>query len=158
VYRNHSLWNAQSTVADTDGSTVAGVLWYQIDVRAWPDATIRQSSVLAERGVHYFVPALIVDESDNMAMAVARSSAIEPASLYYTGRLANDPAGVLRTPALLKAGTASLSVEEDRYGDYFGAAVDPSDGSAWLVGQFVSGTTKTTSWVARVMLHRSLLM
>jgi hypothetical protein len=153
VYRNQSLWNAQSTIAELDASTVAGVLWYQIDVRAWPRATVLQASVLAEPDVHYFMPALIVDDGDNMAMAMARSSAAEPASLYYTGRLASDDAGVLRAPALLKAGSASLIVEDDRYGDYFGAAVDPTDGSAWLVGQFVTGPTETTSWVARVTLR-----
>jgi hypothetical protein len=150
VYRNHTLWNAQSTIVEIDESTVGGVLWYRIDVREWPQAALRQSSVLAERDVHYFMPALIVDGSDNMAMIVARSSAMEAASIYYTGRLAGDPAGELRTPGLLKAGTASLSVEDDRYGDYFGAALDPTDGSAWLAGQFVSATTETTSWVARV--------
>jgi hypothetical protein len=153
VYRHRSLWNAQSTVVDVDEVTVAGVLWYQIDVREWPGATVRQSSVFAERDVHYFLPALTVDQDANMAMIMARSGVDEPASLYYTGRLATDPAGVLRQPALLKPGTATLTVEEDRYGDYFGAAVDPTDESVWLVGQFVSGTVETTSWVAQVVLR-----
>jgi hypothetical protein len=50
------------------------------------------------------------------------------------------------------AGTVSLSVEEDRVGDYFGAALDVADGSAWLVGQFASATTETTSWVGNLGL------
>ena len=111
-----------------------------------------QTSVLADADVHYFMPALIVDEADNLAMIVGRSSTAEALSLYYTGRLASDPAGSLRTPALLKAGTASLLVEEDRIGDYFGAALDVADGSAWLVGQFASAPTETTSWVGKVGL------
>ncbi len=152
VYRNKSLWNAESTVAETGGAQVSGVLWYQIDVAAWPAAAVVQTSVLAEADVYYFMPALIVDEADNLAMILARSSAVEAASLYYTGRLVSDPAGSLRAPALLKAGTASLFLEEDRYGDYFGAALDAIDGSAWLVGQFASGTTETTSWVGQVGL------
>jgi hypothetical protein len=153
VYRNNSLWNAESTVVETGGAQVAGVLWYQIDVGAWPAAAaIVQTSVLADADVHYFMPALIVDEADNVAMIMARSSAVEAASLYYTGRLVSDPAGSLRTPALLKAGTASLYVDEDRYGDYFGAALDAADGSAWLVGQFASGASETTSWVGQVGL------
>jgi hypothetical protein len=152
IYRNNSLWNAQSTVVDTGGAQVAGVLWYQIDVGAWPAVTVVQASVLAEAGVHYFMPALIVDEADNMAMVVARSSTVEAASLYYTGRFVSDPRGSLRTPALLKAGTASLFVEENRYGDYFGATLDFADGSAWLVGTFASGILETSSWVGKVGL------
>jgi hypothetical protein len=152
VYRNNSLWNAESTIVDTADTQVAGVLWYQIDVSAWPAAALVQTSVLADADRHYFMPALIVDDADNMAMIMAGSSAVEAGSLYYTGRLVSDPAGSLRTPALLKAGTASLFAGDDRYGDYFGAAIDASDGSAWLVGQFASATTETTSWVGKVGL------
>ena len=153
VYRNQSLWNAEMTVVDAGGTSVNGVLWYQIDVTAWPAApSVVQSSVLADAAVHYFTPALIVDDADNMAMLVGRSSTVEGLSLYYTGRLASDPAGSLRTPALLKAGADSLSVEEDRVGDYHGAAFDVEDGSAWIVGQFASAPAETTSWVGQVGL------
>jgi hypothetical protein len=153
VYRNNSLWNAQSTVADANGAQVAAVLWYQIDVgTSSAPATVVQTSVLTAPDVHYFMPALIVDAADNVAMVVARSSAMEAASLYYTGRLVSDPAGSLRTPSLLKAGTATLFLEDHRYGDYFGAAIDPVDGSAWLAGQYASGPTETTMWVGQVEL------
>jgi hypothetical protein len=153
VYRNNSLWNAETTVADIGDTAVNGVLWYQIDVGAWPAApTVVQASVLAEAGVHYFSPALIVDEADNLAMILGRSSTVEGLSLYYTGRLTSDPAGSLRTPALLKSGTDGLSVEEDRVGDYHGAALDAADGSAWLIGQIASAPTETASWVGRVGL------
>lgn len=151
VYRNKSLWYAEFTVVDTGGTHVAGVLWYQIDVGAAAPAVV-QTSVLADADVHYFTPALIVDDADNLAMIMGRSSTAEALSLYYTGRLASDPAGSLRTPALLKAGTASLSVDEDRVGDYYGAALDATDGSAWLVGQFASARRETTSWVGKVGL------
>lgn len=153
VYRNKSLWYAESTFIDTRETKVSGVLWYQIDVGAWPAApAVVQTSVLGDTETYYFMPALIVDEADNVAMLLGRSSTVEALSLYYTGRLASDPAGSLRTPALLKEGTDSLSVEEDRVGDYYGAALDPADGSAWLVGQFASAPTETTSWVGKVGL------
>jgi hypothetical protein len=153
VYRNHSIWNAESTSADAGGTDVGGVLWYQLDVGSWPAApTVVQTSVLAEAGVHYFTPALIVDEADNLAMILGRSSSVEGLSLYFTGRFTSDPAGSLRTPALLKAGTDGLSVEEDRVGDYHGAALDVSDGSAWLVGQVARAPAETASWVGNVGL------
>lgn len=153
LYRNKSLWNVEVTTVDAGDTDVNGVLWYQIDVGAWPAAaTIIQASVLAESTSHYFLPALTVDEADNVAMVLGRSSAAEGVSLYYTGRLAGDPAGSLRTPALLKGGTGGLTVDEDRVGDYHGAALDASDGSAWLVGQVASGSAETASWVGRVGL------
>jgi hypothetical protein len=153
VYRNNSLWNAEPTTVESGANDVNGVLWYQIDVGRWPAApTVVQTSVLADAGVHYFAPALIVDEADNLAMILGRSSAVEGLSLYYTGRLTSDPAGSLRTPALLKAGTEGLSVEEDRVGDYHGAALDVSDGSAWLVGQVASAPAETANWVGNVGL------
>jgi hypothetical protein len=153
IYRNQSLWNAEVTTVEFEGTPVAAVRWYQIDVSGWPaEPALVQTSVLADAGISYFVSALAVDEADNMAMVVARSSAHEFPSIYYTGRHVSDSAGVLRSPALLKAGTTSLIADDSRYGDYFGAAIDAADGSAWLVGQFVSGTTKSTSWVGRVSL------
>lgn len=153
VYRNRSLWNVEVTTIDTGDTDVNGILWYQIDVGAWPaPATVVQTSVLAETGAHYFLPALIVDEADNVAMLLGRSSTVEGLSLYYTGRFTSDPPGLLRVPALLKAGSEGLSVEEDRVGDYHGAALDVSDGSAWLVGQFASGPAQTASWVGNVGL------
>ena len=153
VYRNKSLWNAEPTAIHIGDADVNAVLWYQIDVGAWPEARVVQTSLLGEADTHYFLPALIVDEADNMAMLVGRSSTVEGLSLYYTGRLASDPAGSLRRPALLKSGSDGLSVEEDRIGDYYGAALD-ADGTAWLVGQFASGPSETTSWVGRIGLRR----
>ena len=98
-------------------------------------------------GVTGFAPALHFDRTDRFFLV--------------RGCWGTDPSAVtvleikdalLRTPGLLKAGTASLFVEEDRVGDYFGAALDVVDGSAWLVGQFASAPTETTSWVGKVEL------
>ena len=63
---------------------------------------------------------------------------------------------------LLKAGTATLTLPPSRdgnsiaYGDYFGAALDPVDGTAWVVGEFVSAPNVIATWIGQIALKLNL--
>jgi hypothetical protein len=57
-------------------------------------------------------------------------------SLAIVGQALSDPLGTLTSSKTIRAGTASPS--QGRYGDYFGAAIDPSDTTvAWVAGEYV---------------------
>jgi hypothetical protein len=158
VYRNGSIWVAQGVGKTAASGTVSAIRLSQIDVRAWPQtATIVQDTVVGENevGVHY--PALTVDPSNHVALAFGRSSSTEFLSLYATGRLGTDPPNTLRTPLLFKAGDGSLCCvlpgrDGITFADYFGASLDPTDGTVWIVGEYgrASGTLGRGRWVGHV--------
>ena len=85
----------------------------------------------------------MADASNNAFIVYGRTSAGgEFASAYVTGRAAADPVNTLRVPALLQAGTSALTVTNPAaYGQYFGAALDPDDGTVWVVGEYVASAT-----------------
>ena len=94
----------------------------------------------------------MVDSSNNMVLSLAQSSAIEFPSLYYTGRLSTDPPNTLRPLALLRAGTSTVELVNNfrnRYGGYFGIALDPVDGSIWIFGDYAKATDEVGKWVGK---------
>ncbi|MCH7608093.1 MAG: hypothetical protein IIC94_05955 [Chloroflexi bacterium] len=162
VFRNGSLWAVQFIEGENFGATA--IRWVQIDVSDWPaPPRMVQDSVFGTEGAWHTFPAFAVDSSNNMAMVYGRSSDTEFPSAYYTGRLASDPLNTLRPGTLFKAGAASLDTGlgpvdgAERYGDYFGAAIDPVDGTVWLLGQYVKAPACWGSWVAHVSFESSTL-
>lgn len=156
VYRNGSLWAAQTISMNFGSSDVSAIRWVQIDVSAWSKSvSFIQDSTFGSDGIWYFYPAIMVDASNNISIVFARSSASEFASVYYTGRLATDPPNMLRPAKLLKAGMANLNMVDgsgqNRFGDYFGIAMDPSDGSFWMLGEYAKASNQWGTWVGNVV-------
>lgn len=143
VYRNGSLWVARGVGKTMASGATSAIRLSQIDVGRWPNTpSMLQDAVFAEDGAGRHYPTLTVDASNNVAMIFGRSSATEYLSLYATGRLGSDPPNTLRPPVLFKSGNGSLTGSVDpslggiRFADYFGAALDPFDGTVWLVGEY----------------------
>ena len=87
-----------------------------------------------------FYPALSVDNNGNLMMTYGYSNATIFPSLAITGQLTTDPMGSMAMPRTLKIGTAADT--STRYGDYFGAALDPSDPSIiWVAGEYHNSST-----------------
>ncbi len=80
-----------------------------------------------------------MDESGNMAMgySVARDPGVFT-GLRYVGREATDTLGVMTTAETTLVDGASAQTFADRWGDYFGMGVDPSDGCTfWFTGMYL---------------------
>lgn len=157
VYRSGSIWATEHIRANYGSGDVSAIRWVQIDVSKWP-ASVRivQDGTFGADGTWHFFPALTVDPSNNVAIVYGRSNTREFPSAYYTGRLWTDPPNTLRPGALLKAGEASQNHwTGDRsgtqmYGDYFGAALDPVNHSAWIIGEYVKTPDKWGTWVGNI--------
>ena len=153
VYRNGSLWDVESVQRTVTGGPVSAVRWMQINVGAWPAApTFIQDAFIATAGLDHFHPAIMADASNNAFIVYGRTGvAGEFASAYVTGRAAADPVNTLRAPALLQAGADALTVSNPApYGQYFGAALDPADGTVWVVGEYVASASQWAATVANV--------
>ena len=149
VSRGGSVWCALTTFHNW-GEAVnrAAVHWLQIN----PTGAIVQQGVYGAKGSHYFYPALMPDTNGNMTLVFCRSSTNEFASIYYTGRKATDALGLLQSSILLKAGTGNSQRIDgsgrNRWGDYAGAAVDPTDGrTIWVYSMFGDTNNKWGTWV-----------
>ena len=93
-------------------------------------------------GQYYFYPALRVDGLGNLDVIYGYSSDTTYPSLAVTGQGFNDPSDSLRQAQTLKLGDqVNLS---SNYGDYFGAAVDPSKPTlVWVAGEYMSKSAGT---------------
>ena len=158
VFRNGSIWIPQHISRNFGAGEVGAVRWAQIDVSQWPnEVAFRQDSSFGVDHAHSFFPAIAVDRSNNVALVFGVSGVGDFPSTFYTGRLGTDPPSTLRPVTLLKAGEGIQNTPagdfggRQRWGDYFGAALDPADGSAWLLGEYVKTADTWGTWVANIV-------
>lgn len=145
VYRESGIWTAQTTGCDWSGDTEtrACARWYQIDpgslsITRWGD--------FGASGMYYYFPAIHVDSSENATMVFNRSSSTEFAGIRYTGRRSTDSGG-MQSSAQLTAGQGCYarldSTGVNRWGDYNGIAIDPSNAHVWMSSEYAYGTSGT---------------
>ena len=100
-----------------------------------------------------FVGSIAMDQSGNVAMGYSITD-VDPAtpvypSLRYTGRLADDPTGVMtqvEVQQVTGSGTGS-----GRWGDYAAITVDPADDCTfWFTSQFQNGS----GWATQITSFR----
>ncbi len=117
--------------------------WYVFKPNNWPTSgspTLEQSgNVDMGPGVHTFYPGVARQTSGEIGMIVGYSSANEYAGLAVAVHRTTDANGVVGLVERVKYGTGSAS---GRWGDYFDAAIDPSDPTKfWGVGEYPNWTT-----------------
>jgi hypothetical protein len=149
VYRNGSVWFAH-TVGDA-GDTNSRARYARINAAA---ARVVEDESFGADGCWYFYPAIAVDAGNNLAMVFGRSCTDEYAGVALTARSTADAA--LEPSTLLKDGAASYVVPigniepVNRWGDFFGAALDPSDtGKIWVVGEYAALRDRWGTWVGQ---------
>jgi hypothetical protein len=97
--------------------------------------TLRQQIIFGAANTWSYYPAIRTDNSNNATLTFTRSSSSEFPSSRYTTRLNSAPLGSLEASAQLVAGSAAYT--GSRWGDYQGAALDPSDNrSIWIYGEY----------------------
>lgn len=141
VYEGGSLWIADTIAGDVGTVRVTGLRWFQVGVGAWPDeVAVLQGGLYGAEGVAHLAPALAVDPTQNLTVLYLRAGPNEPLGAWVTGRRATDPPNALRPGRPLQRGiaplgsadaTGPLAVQEPP-----GAALDPADGTAWLLGRY----------------------
>jgi hypothetical protein len=94
-------------------------------------------------GSSLYYPALSMDKAGNLGTIFGYSSNSRNPSLLTSKLLSSDSPNSIEEPQILRLGTTNeLS---DRYGDYFAASPDPSDGSViWVAGEYHEQPTWST--------------
>ena len=97
---------------------------------------------------------IAMDSEGNIAMGYSASNGVNPAvfpSVFYTGRLAGDPPGMMTLgEESIIDGTGSQTSSFFRWGDYTSLSIDPTDDQTfWHVNEWVP-VTSISGWVIRV--------
>jgi hypothetical protein len=99
-------------------------------------------------GTFTYFPAIAVNRAGDMNIGFAASAPTIYAGAFGTGRRASDAPGTLRGSVVIRAGTdyyiRTFGSSRNRWGDYTGIALDPSnDKTTWIFNQYAAprGTT-----------------
>lgn len=143
------LWLAFNDMCTPPGDSISRscVRILQLDATN-SNYPVVQNFNIATVGMDFLYPSMKVDRAGNLAVIFAQSSSTEFPSLIFTGQRTADPLNTYIPLVTIKRGTSSdasgsssstLCTSCSRYGDYFGAAVDPRDTSViWLAGEYMT--------------------
>ncbi len=150
IYRDSSLWVAHS-INNSGYSSVRYVRISTITNLATEDVA------LGAFGYWHFYPALCVDKDKNLAITFSRSGDTEYIGAYFAWRLNADPPG-LQDAVTLQPGRANYVKDfgggRNRWGDYMGIGLDPSDGNNfWMHTEYAESPANTWAvWTSSMRL------
>jgi hypothetical protein len=157
VWRANTLWF--TTTIDPERGLDEGqatVHWFKLDTSAVPAGPI----TLADQGnvggediaprASTFYPAIAVNSRGQVKIGFSASAPTIYAGAYVTGRGASDPPGTVRASETVRAGVAPykrfFDSTRNRWGDYSGIALDPTDSRVcWVFNEYADtrGTPTT---------------
>jgi hypothetical protein len=136
---------------DVDGTDHAALRWFElrkVGAGAW--TLFQEGLVGGEAGVHRSVASIAMDGSGNIAMGYTRTGSAVPyyPSMYYKGRLATDPLGTMPQGEYTIQDATTSKTGNERWGDYSGIGIDPSDDCTfWYTSEYGgSGTTRVAAF------------
>lgn len=120
--------------------------------------TVTQDFRISLNSYDFFYPAIAIDESEGLGIIFGYSSSIAYPSLAIATKPEYFAANTIDQ---INSVVDGLEINEDgRYGDYFGAAVDPSDPTTlWAAGQYhiidggLFSTSLWSTWITSFTLN-----
>ncbi|MFQ5353856.1 MAG: hypothetical protein ACE5DR_02815 [Thermodesulfobacteriota bacterium] len=143
VYKNGKLYAGFTEAHNWGSGTVAAARILEIDTAS---KTAIVNETYGSDGLFYWFPAVTVDGAGNIVTVFSRGGVSEYAGIRFSGRLTTDTA--MQASSLLKAGETCVTGQ--RWGDYFGISVDPSNSdNVWIYGEWakdVPGVDPIWDW------------
>ncbi len=141
IWSSGTLWFSLGDQCTPSGDTQARACIRLVELNTTSN-TVTQDFDVGAAGLYYLYPALQVDGRGDLLVVFGYSSASDYPGLMAAGRVFGTASGQLDPPKVIVAGTknetlgCSGTVVTCRYGDYFGAALDPSNASLiWAAGE-----------------------
>jgi hypothetical protein len=146
VWANGNLWLAHNNRCTPSGDSLSRSCLHLVDVNT-NTMTAVQDFNYGIAGKYLFYPAIrVIPSSGNLFVVFGLSSASNYPAIEVTEHASIDPVNSLESPTVLQAGqgpvtlTFGCSGSVCRYGDYFGAGLDPSvPNGVWVAGEYGSG-------------------
>ncbi|MEI6083506.1 MAG: Ig-like domain-containing protein [Verrucomicrobiota bacterium] len=159
LYRNGSIWVAQTAFLPQNNPTRSSAQWWQVQV----DGTVQQFGRVDDPtgNIFYAYPTVAVNASNDVLIGYSRFAATQYPSANYAFRFGSDPLNRLRSDTVLKAGSSSYYSPAsglNRWGDYSATCVDPVDDySLWTIQEYAAAGNLWGTWWARVNPDLALL-
>jgi hypothetical protein len=147
VFRGGYLYTAHTITHNS----MAALRLYKIAV----SGKVAQQVTYGNNFAHYFYPAICPDSRGNIVVVFSRSARNEFPGARFTGRRSTDTSYAPSLP--LKPGAANYekldNLGRNRWGDYNGIALDPSDDSVWIFSEFAVSGDKWATRAAKVKFN-----
>jgi hypothetical protein len=151
IWDGGNLWFTASDSCVATGETVPRGCGRFEAISTATNRIVDERELVLDQGRSLFYPALYSDGGGNLLAAFGYSSAGEPAGLAVISKPSGGAFGNWRT---LTSGTSAYARDvrgRNRWGDYFGAARDPSNPSVvWFAGEYANGPSSWGTTVAAV--------
>ena len=150
VYQDGKIWLGFSASCLPAGDTSNRSCARMIQLNTTSGTVMQDFSIGAAQKYLYY-PAMRTDAKGDMAVVVGYSSTADYPGVVATGQVYGDPVGTWQPLVMVRAGTgpedpSKLCSTVCRFGDYFGAGLDPSDSTTvWLAGEFGTASGWGTS-------------
>ena len=137
-------------VVDVNGANRAGIRWYELRDANDGNFSIHQQGTWAPDNGNRWMASIAMDNQGNIGMGYCHT---DPGAnvfpgLRYTGRYANDPAGVMTVPEQIIINGGGSQTGFNRYGDYSHTALDPNGTTFWFTGEYLSATGQPRTRIA----------
>jgi hypothetical protein len=144
VYRNGSIWYAQTIGLPAAGLTHTAALWTKLDTAGnfLDGGSVEDPTATAINGGKWYAyPSIAVNKNNDMVMGFSQFASNQFASAGYAVRLNTDAAGTTRDPVVYKAGEdyyqKTFSGTRNRWGDYSATRIDPvNDRDMWTLQEY----------------------
>ncbi len=142
-WRQGELWFG-CTAGASFTSPHAIVFFYDVATLGFPSGApmlATSGAIDGGSGVWNYMPAMVVDSTGDVCMTFTQSSSTTTptcmATVMKAGYDAFPPPSIVTTSFTYSHASGGFG----RWGDYAGAAIDPFDGSFWVVNQVATGDT-----------------
>lgn len=153
TWSNGILWLAHNNACVPSGDTATRSCIHLVEISTAGSGSSGPVSLLQDfnygvSGKYLFYPAIRELANGDLFVVYGLSSATDYPGIDITKQAAGDARGSIESPTTLQPGNGSvtllfgcISITGCRYGDYFGAGLDPSDPTkVWAAGEYGSGT------------------
>ncbi len=135
VWRDNSLWSSASAACFPAGDDAVRSCAHLVEVETVGAPSVVQDILFGAFGGYVSFPAIRTDSSGNLYVSFTHTDPSIFAEAMIAGRCADDPPNTMTGASVLRSG--EIAHFSGRWGDYLGAAVDPSDpSSVWVVGEY----------------------
>ena len=141
VYRNGSLWCAQTVFLPYTNATRSAVQWWEIAT----NGVVRQAARIDDSsGINFYAfPSISVNKFGDALVGYSRFSSKQYASANYSFRAFSESPGSIGTDVVLKSGEGpyykTFGAGANRWGDYSATVVDPvNDSDLWTIQEYAA--------------------
>ena len=156
AWRNNRLVATHHVGLPAGAPTQASARWYEFDTSGSAPTLTQQGTINPGTGIGTYYPAIEIAANGDLGMTFMQSSSSEHLSVYVTGRDSSDPAGAMRTPTLLKAGSATYKAsdcwngssftQDCLMGDFSGIGADPSANDTFCAASEYATSASQPNW------------